>query len=224
MSMKDVFVVIPAYNEGKVISSVLQKIKKAGFSNIIVVDDCSKDNTALLAKKQQARVVKHSLNRGAGAATKTGIDAAKELGAHYVVTIDADGQHDPAEIERLLKKAPKYDVVIGSRMINSKGMPISRKILNWGGSIITFLFYGIHVRDSQSGFKVFNRKAIENIEIKFDRFEFCSEVLHEIQKKKLTYTEVPISVIYTEYSLSKGQHISNGFRMIFRMIQRFFVP
>src|SRR5690606_14383877 len=124
--------------------------------------------------------------------------------------------HDPNEIERLLKQAPNYDVVIGSRMINSKGMPITRRIINKIGSFITFILYGIYVKDSQSGFKVFNKKAMKSIEIKFDRYEFCSEVLHEIRKKKLSYTEVPITAIYTDYSLSKGQNLGNGFKMVYK--------
>ncbi len=218
------YIIIPAYNEATVIANVITKIKKERFKNIIVVDDCSTDNTRTIAQKNGAIVVRHVINRGAGAATKTGIEYAKTQNADYVVTIDADGQHDPSEIKSLLKQAPKYDVVIGSRMIHAEGMPFTRRIINKIGSSITFILYGIYVKDSQSGFKIFNKKAMQNIEIKFDRYEFCSEVLHEINKKKLTYVEVPIKAIYTDYSLSKGQNIANGFKMVYKMIWRFFVP
>ncbi len=222
--MKNVYVVIPAYNEASVIGSVIDSIKKEGFTNIIVVDDCSTDDTFAIAFKKNVTVLRHIINRGAGAATKTGLDFARTQKADFVVTIDADGQHDPTEIKRLVKKASTYDVVIGSRLINPKGMPFSRKLVNKIGSIITYILYGIYVRDSQSGFKLFTKRALEKIEIKFDRYEFCSEVLHEIKQKKLTFIEVPITPIYTEYSLSKGQHFTNGFRMVFKMIWRFFVP
>lgn len=218
----DYYIVIPAFNESKVIAKVISDVKKEGFKNIIVVDDCSKDNTSKVAKKSGATVARHEVNRGAGAATKTGFDLAKSLSAKFVVTIDADGQHDPKDITRLLPASEKYDVIIGSRMINPKGMPFTRKLFNRVGSLITFILYGIYVRDSQTGFKIFNKKALDKIEINFDRYEFCSEVLHEISRNKLTYKEIPIKVIYTEYSLSKGQNFSNGIRMVFKMIMRLF--
>lgn len=216
------FIVMPAYNEGKVIASVIKSIQRYQ-KKIVVVDDCSSDNTYAEAKKQTPHVLRHEINRGAGAATKTGIDYALSQGATHIITMDADGQHDPKDIDRLLQLKDKYDVIIGSRMIQPKGMPLSRKILNWGGSLITYLLYGIFVWDSQTGFKLFSKKAAQSINITFDRYEFCSEVLHEIRRNRLSYKEVPIKVIYTEYSLSKGQHVSNGFRMVYKMIMRLFV-
>lgn len=218
----DFYIVIPAFNESKVISSVISDVKKEGFKKIIVVDDCSADNTSSISELAGAIVARHEVNRGAGAATKTGLDLAKSLGAKFVVTIDADGQHDPSDISRLIPFTQKYDVVIGSRMINSKGMPLIRQIYNSIGSMITFILYGIYVKDSQTGFKIFNQKALSKIKIIFDRYEFCSEVLHEISKNNLTYKEVPIKVIYTEYSLSKGQSFSNGVKMVLKMMMRLF--
>lgn len=217
--MKDVCVIIPAYNEETKIAEVVKAVRKNKFQ-VIVIDDSSTDNTAKVAKKAKATVISHKRNQGAGAATRTGIKAALKTKAEYIVTIDADGQHNPKEISRLLKYASRYDVIIGSRMIKPKGMPISRKIFNWGGSIITYLLYGIYVKDSQSGFKIFNAKAAKAIDITENRYEFCSEMLYEIKRNKLTYKEVPISVIYTKYSLEKrhGQSFINGLQMIGRMI------
>lgn len=220
---KDVYFVIPAYNEAKKIGQVIQEIHSLGFKKIIVVDDCSSDTTAQIAEDLGCYVFRHSLNRGAGAATKTGFEAAKELGATYVITIDSDGQHDPKDSLKLLKYAEKYDVIIGSRLIKPKGMPLIRILYNRIGSIFTYFLYGIYVRDSQSGYKVFNRKALYRIQIKFDRYEFCSEIIHELKLKKLSFREIPIKVIYTTYSLSKGQHLLNGFRMVYKMIMRLFL-
>ncbi len=224
MLKKKVLIAMPAYNEGKVIANVILDIKKNGFSNVLVVDDHSKDDTFSKAKKAGAIVLRHPINRGAGAASATCIEYARRENYDFLVLIDSDGQHLPSDIKNLLKFAERYDVVIGSRLIsNVKDMPFSRRIMNFGGSLITAFFFGLFVYDSQSGFKVFNKKAISKINITFDKFEFCSEVIGEIAKNKLTYKEVPIKVIYTKHSLGKGhgQSFKNGIKMIFRFIFRF---
>lgn len=217
---REILIAMPAYNEGRAIGSVIKELKSKGFSNILVVDDGSIDNTVQVAQKAGAQVLVHPINRGAGAATATCLEYAKRTNFKYIVLIDSDGQHSPKDIEKLLKQASKYDVVIGSRMMNPKGMPFSRKFLNFGGSLATWFIFGLFVRDSQSGFKVFNRKAIEKIRITYDRYEFCSEVIGEIKRNRLTHIEVPIKVIYTDHSLSKGQSFKNGVKMLFRFVFR----
>lgn len=213
---------MPAYNESKVISKVIKYVKEKGFNNILVVDDCSSDNTYKEAKNSGAIVLRHILNRGAGGATATGLEYAKRENFEFVVMIDSDGQHDINDIDKLLKFTNKYDVIIGSRMIgNIEKMPIQRKIANFVGSIFTWFFFGKFVFDSQSGFKIFNKKAIDKINITFDRYEFCSEVIGEIGKHKLSVKEVPIKVIYSNHSMGKvqsGQSISNGFKMILKFL------
>ncbi len=211
---------LPAYNEEKVISKVITDIKNEGYDNILVVDDCSADNTLNEALKNGAIGLRHEINRGAGGATATIIEYAKRNNYDILALMDSDGQHSPKDIKKLISNLNGYDVIIGSRMINSKGMPIIRKILNSGGSFLTWLFFGLYVRDSQSGFKILNRKAIENISLTYDRFEFCSEMIGEIYKKKLRFKEIPIKVIYTKHSLAKGQSLKNGIKMIMRFILR----
>lgn len=214
-----ILIVIPAYNEATVIAEVIKNIKKEGYTNIVVIDDCSKDTTAKEAKKAGATVISHKKNQGAGAATRTGLKYAYDENYDYAITMDADGQHDAKDIKTLVRAGEKYDVVIGSRMLNTKGMPLKRKLLNFGGSILTLLIYGLYVKDSQSGFKLFTRNALPNIRITQNGFEFCSEIIYRIRKANLSYIEVPISTIYTEYSLSKGQHGFNGIKMALRMIK-----
>lgn len=217
----DVLVGLPAYNEETVIAQVIKGLKAKGFSHIVVVDDCSKDNTFYRARAAGAIVLRHVINRGAGAATGTLIAYAKETGAKYLLLMDSDGQHSVEDALQLTKHASKYDVIIGSRLLKKTSeMPIHRKIANVTGSLVTFFFFGIFVRDSQTGFKLLNRKAIESIDLSFDRFEFASEMLSEMSRNKLTFKEIPIQVIYTDYSLSHGQSILNGFRMILRFIFR----
>ncbi len=221
MNNKKILIALPAFNEGKVIVSVIKSIKNEGFLDILVVDDCSKDNTFIQSKNEGVIVLRHVINRGAGAATNTALIYARENKYDFVVFMDSDGQHSPKDIKKLLSFSSKYDIVIGSRLIGDlKDMPIQRRIANFIGSLLTAFFFGLFVRDSQSGFKVFNRRAIEKIRIRFDRYEFCSEIIGEIKRNRLSHREVPIKVIYTEHSKAKGQSIGNGFKMIMKFIFR----
>jgi glycosyltransferase involved in cell wall biosynthesis len=220
---KDVLIILPAYNESVVISSVISDIIKEGFNNILVVDDCSSDNTFSIAEQAGAIVLKHPINRGAGAATATGIEYAKRNNFEKIILMDSDGQHSSKDIKKLLVELENFDVVIGSRMIgNLDSMPVQRKLANKVGSLVTLFFFGKFVHDSQSGFKAFNRRAIDCIKITFDRYEFCSEIVGEISNHSLTVKEVPIKILYSEHSMGKGhgQSIGNGFKMILKFLMR----
>ena len=120
-----VYIVIPAFNEGKVIAKVIRKIQKEGFSNIIVIDDGSLDDTYKIAKNNNVTVLKHLINRGKGSATQTGLEVAKRLNAEIVVTMDADGQHSEKDIIKLVKPIAdgKVDVVLGSRFLLQNKIP-----------------------------------------------------------------------------------------------------
>ena len=216
-----ILVVLPAYNEAKVIGPVIKEIIKEGYKDVLVIDDGSKDKTGEVARNAGAIVLRHVLNRkGPGAPTFTGITYAKRAGYDFVVLMDSDGQHCAKDISRLMKYAPKYDVVIGSRMINPKGMPYVRRFLNFGGSLATWFTFGLFVWDSQSGFKILNKKALNKIDITYDTYEFCSEMIGEIHRHKLTHIEIPIKVIYTEHSMSRGrgQSFKNGIKMLWKFV------
>lgn len=217
-----ILIAMPAYNEAKVIGRVIKSVKLEGFHDILVVDDCSRDNTGEIARKEGAIVIRHPINRkGPGAPTATAIEYAKRKDYEKLVLIDSDGQHSPKDIKKLLLKSEKFDVVIGSRMMNlNKEMPLQRRIVNFLGSFVTWFFFGLFVKDSQSGFKVLNKKAINKINLTYDTFEFCSEMIGEIYQKKLSHIEIPIKVIYTDHSMKKGhgQSVINGFRMVWRFM------
>ena len=223
------YIILPAYNEGKVIKKTIEDIKKEGFKNIIVVDDGCKDNTVKEAESAGAIVVSHPINRGKGAATQTGIDAAKLLNADIIVTMDSDGQHNSKDIKKLVEPIEKgeADVVIGSRFLEeNKEIPKARVMMNKIGNIVTYIFFGAMATDSQSGFRSYSNKAANSIYSYMDRYEFESEMLGHIKKAKLKVTEVPIKVIYTEHSLNKykgdkvtGQSFTNGIRMVMRLIE-----
>ena len=205
-------IVIPAYNEGGAIEDVLTSLPKkiAGIDKIIsiVIDDGSSDNTYSLAKKNATYAIKHVVNMGVGAATTTGFEAAKKLKTDIVVTIDADGQHNPEDIARLTKPIieGKADVVIGTRMLNSKGMPALKVFGNWCMNLLTFLVYHKWSTDSQSGMRAYSKKALSKISLHSIGFEVCSEIIGEAKRTKLKLAEVPIKVIYSEYSKVKGQN------------------
>lgn len=207
---------MPAYNEETKIGRVIEKLKEHGYNDIIVVDDGSTDNTYNVAEEKNVIVLHHMINRGLGGALSTGITAALEENADVIVTFDSDGQHNARDIKKLLYYLDNgYDAVIGNR-INEK-MPFLRRIGNRGLDMITYLLFGAYVHDSQSGLRGFTRKAASLIEIKTNRMEVSSEIIAEIGKNKLKLKEVPITTIYTEYSLSKGNTVWNGFRIAFKL-------
>ncbi len=210
-------IVIPAYNEAASIESLLKKIRKYGFNHILIVDDASEDKTAAIARSNGARVIRHIINRGPGAATQSGIEYARMHGYQRMVTIDADNQHDPEDIQKLLDRLDKGDVdlVIGNRFMRGDNfIPRSRVIYNGIANLITFLFSRHWVSDTQSGMKALNRKAIENTQLSTDGFEFCSEWVIKAGLMHLRIAEVPIKVYYTEESRKKGQGFLTGIRTL----------
>lgn len=224
---KKIYIVLPAFGEENVIEKVIKDIKKEGYNNIVVVDDGSKDNTYKKAKSTGVTTIKHVINRGKGAATQTGIDAALLLDADIVVTMDSDGQHNPKEIKDMIKPIldNEADVVVGSRMLNAKDMPISRKLMNQVANIVTFIFFGVYLKDSQSGFRAYTKEALKNAYTYMNRYEFESEMLGQIKKQRIK--EIPIQVIYTDHSYNKykgiknfsAQGLLNGINMVVRLIE-----
>ena len=221
-------IVVPAYNEAEVIAGVVAEIQKAGDYLVVVVDDGSKDSTFHSAASCEGIVVlRHRINRGKGAATKTGIVAANRLGADIVVTMDGDGQHDPGDIRALVQPIVDgtFDVVLGSRPKRRGEMPVVKIIANKIGNVVTWLFYGIYVADSQSGFRAYSSFAANIIDTKADKYEYDSKVIREINNNRLKFTEVEIKVRYTEYSMGKVQKqgFINGIKTLWRMIWGMFV-
>ncbi len=218
-----VCIVIPVYNEAQVIRQVIEEVRRHGEYTIIVIDDGSKDDTFRMAcQARDVVVLRHRINRGKGAATKTGIVAAQRLQPDVVVTMDGDGQHDPADIENLICPilCDGYDVVLGTRLVNGEGMPKIKILANTIGNLVTWLFYGMHVTDSQSGFRAYSHYAASIIDTRADKYEYDSKVIREIKNHRLRFMEVPIQVRYTEYSMGKPQKqgFLMGLKTLWRMI------
>ena len=217
--------VIPAFNEADRIVGVVQGAIKH-VDCVIVVDDGSEDETASRARAVGAIVVSHLMNCGPGAATMTGIEAARLLRADVIVTLDADGQHNPEDMPRLL--APvlegRADVVIGSRFLDLKNtIPPIRRVFNALGNILTYVTTGKYVSDSQSGFKVLGPKAVQKIHLHLSGFEFCTEIVREIKQRGWEVEEIPIRVTYSEYTLAKGQSFSSGVVTACKILLRSFL-
>ncbi len=218
----NIIILIPIYNEKKVIKDVILGIQDEGYTRIIVVDDGSTDGSFEVLQHLPVIALRHKINRGKGAALRTGLEAAKILSADFVITMDGDGQHDPLDIKNFVSAFSKQniDVVLGVRNIEKDMMPPTRKIANWIADKLTFILYGIHIHDSQSGFRGYSAHAIQKIRTKTDAYSYESEVLREIHKHRLSYTEIPIHVRYTPYSKSKKhkQNIVNGIKTLYTMI------
>lgn len=227
MKKNKVAFVIPAYNEekmiGQVVKDLLVEANKTHYNfEVIVVNDGSKDNTSKTASKAGAKVINHILNSGSGGATATGLSYAQQNNFDVAVTMDADGQHDPKDtvkgVETLIKK--KCDLLIGSRLIDAEGMSKTKILGNKGLSTITYLLFGINVTDSQSGLRVFSKKALNQLKWKTSGYEFCSEMLWRAKQQKLDIQEFPIQAIYTDYSRGKGQNNWNAFNIIKSLTKR----
>lgn len=220
-------VIIPAFNEEKVIGETITAVRKeiAKEALVLVVDDGSGDRTAELARKAGAKVIRHPVNRGLGGALGTGLYWAKASDVKQAVTFDADGQHDPRDINRVLDpiNAGEADVVIGTR--TKKGwreIPGDRRLIIWLSNFFTWFLFGLKTSDSLSGFRGFNRQAIERIQVRTDRMEVSNEFLAEIRRHRLRLKEVPIRVIYTDYSRSKGQKNRNAIDVGVKLLLRLF--
>lgn len=207
--------IVPAFREGAGIGKLVSRIRELGFTEVLVVDDGSNDDTGVQAQAAGAKIKRHIINRGPGAATMTGLTYARENGYGYAVTIDGDNQHDPADIPALLRPllAGGADVVIGNRFMKGDNfIPRERVFYNGIANLITFTFSGKWVSDTQSGLKALNRKAIERIRLKMDGYEFCSEMVIRIRREGLEVSEVPVFVHYDYETTRKGQGLLTGIR------------
>ncbi len=219
-SPDSIYIVIPAFKEATVIGAVIAGVLKK-YKNIIVIDDCSPDETAAIARQAGAIVLSHPINLGQGAALATGIKYALGRGAEYIVTFDADGQHRVEDIEVLLRKQleTNAEMVIGSRFLGSaEGMPPLRRFVLKMAVHYTRLTSGVSMTDAHNGFRLLTRSAAQRLRIRQNRMSHASEIIDQIRSKQISLAEAPITVLYTEYSLQKGQRLSNAFNIIWETI------
>ncbi|MEM9820536.1 MAG: glycosyltransferase family 2 protein [Bacteroidota bacterium] len=219
----DIHIFIPAFNEASSIEAIIVELRQLGYLHVYVVDDGSTDQTRVSAKAAQAKVIQHYINRGAGAATQTAIEYARMAKHPYMILMDADGQHLPQDLQALVQKMEQSncDLVIGSRFLQSTAdMPRSRRWFNRLANQLTNLMCRQNYTDSQSGFRMLNRKVIENLNLSLDEYGFCSEMIFVAEQKGWSIAEVPITIIYTPYSLKKGQNFFTGVQTALSFIRK----
>ena len=191
-----VLAVIPAFDEEKSIADVVQRTAKY-VDCVVVVDDASRDNTAEVALRSGATVLKHSRNMGVGATMITGIEYAQKLRPDIVVTLDADGQHKPEEIPRFIRLivAGKADCVVGSRFLQGSLANTSfvKRVGNKFFTFITNLLAGTKLTDTQTGFRALNGEALFALDLK-SKFTYTHEMIIILSHKGCSIAEVPIRV------------------------------
>ena len=214
---KNVFIVIPAYNEQEIIHDVIKNINKMNQYTVIVVDDCSTDDTVGASLDAGALVLRHIFNLGQGAALQTGIEFALQQGADYIVTFDADGQHDPDDIPLLITALENNnaEIALGSRFLgNAGGLRLIKKIFLQIATVFTSISTGLVLTDTHNGLRGFTREGAQKIYITQNRMAHASEILSQIGLKKIPYIEVPVTISYSDYSISKGQKMTGAFDII----------
>jgi glycosyltransferase involved in cell wall biosynthesis len=216
-SSTPILAVIPAYNESKHIASVIQKAR--AFLPVLVVDDGSKDDTASTAEKNGAVVVRQVPNQGKGKALISGFHYALAEGFHAVVMLDADGQHDPAEISRFLQAYEEHhsDLVIGQREF--RYMPRLRRTTNTFGTWMFSWAAGQYIPDNQSGYRLLSRRMMEaTLASRETNFEFEVEMIVVCIRNQFRMDWVPISTIYGDEKshIRPLRHAYHFFRMVFQ--------
>jgi len=221
------FVVLPAYNEATRIQPVLESIAEKGY-NMIIVNDGSSDNTLDVIKQSkrkypnQIHIFSLMINRGVGVATQTGFDAVFKFNPKYVVSMDSDGQHSAEDLDNVITPlvTGQAQAVIGVRPL--KDMPFTRNFANAVMNLLTRLFYGVNVSDSQTGFRAITIEALRKIEINARGYLISSEFIREVNDNKIPFVEVPIKTIYTPETQAKGTNVTEAFKILLQMIKHQF--
>jgi|SRR5271166_2305989 len=225
MGRGPLFAVIAAYNEADAIGPVIAGLARV-VDRVIVVDDGSADDTGAVSLAHGAELLVHRINLGQGAALQTGIRYALRERADLIVTFDADGQHMPEDVPRMVEALHRAgaDVAIGSRFLGgTEAMPWFRRLALQAAVIYTRASTGLHVSDAHNGLRVFTRRAASSIQIRQNRMAHASEILDEVARCGLRFVEVPVHIRYTAYSIGKGQKLSGAFEILIDLMSgRFF--
>lgn len=218
---KEVFVIVPAYNEHAVIRNTLHDLLQSNY-RVVVIDDGSVPDMRSLLSDLPIYILVHEVNLGQGAALQTGIEFAVSKNAKYIVTFDADGQHQASDIGKLLLplQENEADITLGSRFLpgGKHNMSFGRKFLIQVGRRLNYLLTGLLLSDAHNGLRAMNEKAARSIHITENRMAHATELLTQIKRKHLRYKEIPVTIHYTEYSIQKGQSPWASFRIFFDLL------
>ncbi|MCC7575031.1 glycosyltransferase family 2 protein [Candidatus Woesearchaeota archaeon] len=218
--MDKVFVVLPGFNEEKHVKKVVESVKEEGFLNIVYVDDGSFDSSVDEALSAGVVVLRHRVNLGKGAATRTGCDFAVSKGARVIVLMDSDGQHEAKDIKKFVSALKGNDVVFGFREFG-RDMPFTMRLGNIFLTRVSKFLFSMSVRDTQSGFRCFSSDAYKKIRWFSSDYGMESEMIARASKHGLKFSEVKIRTIY--HDAHKGTTPLDGVKILFNMLRhRFF--
>jgi glycosyltransferase involved in cell wall biosynthesis len=222
LQSQDLYIIIPVFDHDEHLKDILSILTRKGYHNIIVINDGSEKAVLPRIDEYPIHYLHHRQNLGQGAALQTGFDYATRLNAAWVVTFDADGQHDPDDIESVIApvKAGQADVCLGSRFLSSQptNMPFSKKLLLYSARFFNFMFTGVKLTDAHNGLRALNRKALNKIRITENRMAHATEILIEAKKYHLRIEEVPVTIHYTDYSIKHGQSSWNSLRIFIDLV------
>ncbi|MBS3056699.1 MAG: glycosyltransferase family 2 protein [Candidatus Aenigmarchaeota archaeon] len=209
-----IIALIPAYNEEKTVYTIVRECLRY-VDEAVVINDASFDNTAEMAKKAGAKVINHDVNKGLGYAIRTGLEYAKKRKPAIVITIDADGQHEPEDIPRFIGKINEgYDFVLGSR--NLRKYPFIKKIGNFFLNKFTNFISGTNLKDTESGFRAFRGSILPRFYLISDRYQIATEIVFEVGRNNLKAANIPIkSPIYV-----KGVRVRDGIQSFIFLMRR----
>lgn len=215
---RDVWIVIPAYNEASVIADVIAEVR-AVFPNVVCVDDGGRDDTGDRAFAAGAHVVRHPVNLGQGAAIQTGVEYARSRpGAQVFATFDADGQHRVKDVVRMIDRlrTEELDIVIGTRFADQPPdrMPILKRLLLPVVAKLSRSSRKLHLTDAHNGLRVFNKTVADGLNLTMNGMSHASEFVSLIVENRWRVAEQSVQILYTDYSMSKGQPLVNGVNIV----------
>ncbi|HEY7323999.1 MAG TPA: glycosyltransferase family 2 protein [Streptosporangiaceae bacterium] len=214
----DTWVIMPVYNEAAVVASVVEHVRRT-FPHVVCVDDGSSDGSAAQITSAGAHLLRHPLNLGQGAALQTGITyALRQPGIRYVVTLDSDGQHRPEDAAAMVEiaRSGAADVVLGSRFLNGgTEVPALKRAVLRSVAVLSPASRRMRLTDAHNGLRVLTADAARQLRITMGGMEHASEIVSLLAASKLRVVEAPVTILYTDYSKSKGQSLVNGINILF---------
>ncbi|EEI63544.1 glycosyltransferase family 2 protein [Corynebacterium glucuronolyticum] len=220
MQNQDTWLIIPCFNEGTVIGDVIRHARET-FPNIVAVNDGSSDNSAEEIHKAGAHLVNHPVNLGQGAAIQTGVEYARsQPGAQYFVTFDADGQHQVKDVVAMLDRLRNEDVdiIVGTRFGRPRKeddqVPWIKRLVLKTVVLLSPRTRKLRLTDAHNGLRVFNKKVADELNIRMNGMSHASEFVAQMDERGWRVSEQPVDILYTEYSMSKGQSLINGVNIL----------
>lgn len=220
MQNQDTWLIIPCFNEGTVIGDVIRHARET-FPNIVAVNDGSSDNSAEEIHKAGAHLVNHPVNLGQGAAIQTGVEYARaQPGARYFVTFDADGQHQVKDVVAMLERLRNepVDIIVGTRFGRPRSaddqVPWIKRLVLKTVVLLSPRTRKLGLSDAHNGLRVFNMKVADELNIRMNGMSHASEFVAQTDERGWRVSEQPVDILYTDYSMSKGQSLINGVNIL----------